>query len=368
MARISLAFILTFSIAASAGVAEAQTRQVEKLGLRAPVDWDELAFGAEPATSAYGQGGDADGDGVPDPADVCDDTPAGTVVDSVGRPLGDLDADCDTDLDDYGLFLQGFTGPLDPVDDHSCNPVAQTGCDVGEKCTFVPDDVNPLELRTVCRADGTVPSGGACTIGPVTGVDDCVAGQFCWTEVCGEVCSAAPDSCPSGRRCEVIAGLLDSPGVGECVVPCNPLSDPSGCSSGEACYLVVSQETTVCGPPMESETQGDACQYMNGCATGYSCALNDSPGVAAGLVCAFVCDASRSGGPTCAEGPGATFRCAQLNLFYPELSATPDEYGICIDPVEWSIFDEDGDTVLDFNDLCPGTPKGTPVNEDGCPL
>ena len=56
--------------------------------------------------------GDADGDGVDDALDVCDNTPVGTAVDAEGRPLGDLDQDCDNDLEDFALFQQGFTGPL----------------------------------------------------------------------------------------------------------------------------------------------------------------------------------------------------------------------------------------------------------------
>lgn len=55
---------------------------------------------------------DLDGDGVPNEADVCVHTPLGTAVNSEGRPLGDIDEDCDTDLEDYALFQQGFTGPL----------------------------------------------------------------------------------------------------------------------------------------------------------------------------------------------------------------------------------------------------------------
>ena len=54
---------------------------------------------------------DIDDDGVLYETDVCDFTPAGVTVDSDGRPLGDIDKDCDTDLADYGLFQQGFTGP-----------------------------------------------------------------------------------------------------------------------------------------------------------------------------------------------------------------------------------------------------------------
>lgn len=56
--------------------------------------------------------GDDDGDGVPNGQDVCLNTPPGTVVDAEGRPLGDIDLDCDTDLFDFASFEQGFTGPL----------------------------------------------------------------------------------------------------------------------------------------------------------------------------------------------------------------------------------------------------------------
>ena len=55
---------------------------------------------------------DTDGDGVHDALDLCNNTPPGTVVDAEGRPLGDIDQDCDTDVDDFALFQQGFTGPF----------------------------------------------------------------------------------------------------------------------------------------------------------------------------------------------------------------------------------------------------------------
>ena len=35
-------------------------------------------------------------------------------MDAEGRPLGDIDSDCDTDLDDSAVFQQVFTGPLAP--------------------------------------------------------------------------------------------------------------------------------------------------------------------------------------------------------------------------------------------------------------
>jgi hypothetical protein len=55
---------------------------------------------------------DVDGDGVPDGVDQCNNTPPATAVDLDGRPLGDVDQDCDTDLVDYALMMSGFTGPL----------------------------------------------------------------------------------------------------------------------------------------------------------------------------------------------------------------------------------------------------------------
>ncbi len=58
--------------------------------------------------------GDYDGDGVDDAFDVCNNTTVGVPVDGEGRPLGDIDKDCDTDLTDFALFQQGFTGPLSP--------------------------------------------------------------------------------------------------------------------------------------------------------------------------------------------------------------------------------------------------------------
>jgi len=61
--------------------------------------------------TAPGRAGDMDGDGVDDAFDVCNDTPPGTAVDAEGRPLGDIDQDCDTDTDDFALFQLGFTGP-----------------------------------------------------------------------------------------------------------------------------------------------------------------------------------------------------------------------------------------------------------------
>lgn len=54
-----------------------------------------------------------------------------------------------------------------------------------------------------------------------------------------------------------------------------------------------------------------------------------------------------------------------MNQFYANVEDLPDAYGMCVDPIEW---DEDGDGVLDYVDLCPGTPPATPVDAVGCAL
>jgi len=65
----------------------------------------------------FDDGVDTDGDGVADGCDVCCNTPEGVAVDAVGRPIGDMDGDCDNDLHDYAMYSRGFTGTLaGPVD------------------------------------------------------------------------------------------------------------------------------------------------------------------------------------------------------------------------------------------------------------
>ena len=104
---------------------------------------------------------DSDGDGVDDAVDVCNNTPPGTAVDAEGRPLGDIDLDCDTDLEDYSLFQQGFTGPL-------ASPVVIETVTIG-------NPGNPGDTR---YPSGGVPSFGGVAYTYNIGKYEVTAGQY----------------------------------------------------------------------------------------------------------------------------------------------------------------------------------------------
>ena len=57
-------------------------------------------------------GDDYDQDGIPNDVDVCPCVPSPCGVDAEGRPLGDLDYDCDVDLADFLCFQVNYTGPM----------------------------------------------------------------------------------------------------------------------------------------------------------------------------------------------------------------------------------------------------------------
>ncbi|MDO8631798.1 MAG: putative metal-binding motif-containing protein, partial [Phycisphaerales bacterium] len=97
---------------------------------------------------------DADQDGVDDAVDVCCDTPPGIPVDEEGRPLGDIDGDCDVDLEDFDLFQSSYTGPFEGCPAEICD-----GLD--NDCNCEIDDMGFIACGVgECRREVPVCSGG----------------------------------------------------------------------------------------------------------------------------------------------------------------------------------------------------------------
>ena len=95
-----------------------------------------------------------------------------------------------------------------------CNPVSQTGCGVGEKCTWIRWDASHGSIG--CAPDQ--PPTTACEFGPdgeITGFDNCPAGDVCIEHIC----IASPNTC-NHATCVQHAGLFCAiDNYGACELP-----------------------------------------------------------------------------------------------------------------------------------------------------
>jgi hypothetical protein len=298
-----------------------------------------------------GGGGDGDGDGgadvdsgaspdsgptydaaPPDALDVC----VGGSTSMAKRAAPSISIVDGTPRIEAGQVFAG--GPP-----QACNPVAQTGCDAGEKCAHLVESDSPLLSRTTCVPNGNVPLGGQCAVGapgPSTGYDDCAAGGHCSGSVCTEICTQAPDSCPQEASCVPFSGLFsDLDGLGLCQAQCDVMAQ--NCCDGDGCYVSLSSGESSCAPAVPETMggmpgrQGDACMFLNTCDVGFGCTLIDDPVNTTGNVCAKFCDPAMAGGPTC-DDTGTATTCTQINTFYADADNVPDEVGFCIDCAVWT--------------------------------
>lgn len=252
-------------------------------------------------------------------------------------------------------FCPGFEpdGGPDATLEEICDPVAQTGCEAGEKCASV--DIDGFgTVRTWCVADGDVPLGGACTTtppGPGTGFDDCVAGHACVSSKCRRMCTVESDSCSNDEACVAVSTLhSDIGGVGVCDPLCDPLAQDCAPEPdqpfGTGCYLSINSGNATCAPARAEDdggmpgVQGSPCMYLNTCAVGYGCNLLDDPISPWGNVCAYYCDAADTGGPTCNDGDGPGpfgYTCVAINGgIYGDADNVPPDVGLCINCAVWA--------------------------------
>ena len=285
----------------------------------------------------------------------------------------------------------------------ACDPVAQSGCDTAEKCTW--RDTTDQLSETWCVPDGTEPVGAECTIGPpgeTTGFDDCVAGTYCWEGNCHPICSDVPDSCDRATSvCNTHPDLFtDAPSTGVCAFTCEPGSQErlfdgaASCGSTPGrplgCYgwaWTMPLDFT-CQPVISDAGHGDEPDPLNldgdphlrSCAAGYFPWLAILGGVTADVCLAYCVPGESHSGDTanldgvgaftCASrgATGADIECRYLHVF--EVSPPRDRYnssGACLDVTVFDIpscRDLSNTTLVDSND--DGTPD-TPEHEHwGC--
>lgn len=249
-----------------------------------------------------------------------------------------------------------FAGP--------CDPINQTNCNAGEKCTWITIDQDTAEGVVGCVPDGTVPLAGACTRGPdgaTTGFDDCVAGSYCIQGACQTICTQAPDSCDANGSCTLYAGAFTSSGnMGTCAFACDPvtqkrtLDDADACGGGtnvKGCYRQFNEPKAACAEtPAAAQSLGHEdtaydwpnSVFLNGCAPGYAPLLRESTESQRVMCVAYCRPAETHSGATANEGglPGSGYTCADRGgsgaeckywwyFMGEEASAEADGLGFC---------------------------------------
>lgn len=134
-----------------------------------------------------------------------------------------------------------------------CSPLTQTGCNAGEKCTWIWDQLPPSGQTTPdpighigCTAAGTLALGGNCGARALGG-DMCAAGLACSSGECKTICdpngATAAAACDDNHHCAqyqnfFVSGATTIAGV--CDPACDPLTQ----------NLKVGTNVTACGSPM----------------------------------------------------------------------------------------------------------------------
>ena len=208
-----------------------------------------------------------------------------------------------------------------------CNVLTQTGCYVGDKCTWVHAATTPAPFGHIaCAPDGAAETDAACTYGPdgATGYDDCDRGDVCRADRCAVICDnqGGQPSCGSGFGCAWLAGLIDSAGfsvAGVCNHSCDPFADNdalgsgvragSACLGSEGCYWTGTAPTSfTCesAGPSTLVHRSIAQPTSNGCAQGYVPFVSGNVG-SSEVDCVALC----TPGNTYAGNPGTQYPSGQ---------------------------------------------------------
>jgi hypothetical protein len=292
---------------------------------------------------------------------ACDDDP-----DPVEQPDASL-ADAAADA------IPSWDAPMaDGPPAVACDPLAQSGCADGEKCSWYRS--TPTSGYTTCVANGSVALDGACTA-PDVGSDDCLSGGICIGGQCQAICSSVPESCAADATCVLYGEVFDL-AYGGCEYLCNPVTqrrnvdDAPACGSPDpeaplrGCYgFSFPFSCRPAGDPSKTyrvpAAERDGTIFINGCAPGFSPLLTTDSADADVLCIAFCSpdsiyqghtDGANGLAPhTCAAagGPGWTdalpdgapdgvpegeaAECRHFWLLDSTFSEVGDDIGFCID-------------------------------------
>lgn len=300
---------------------------------------------------------------------VCDDGRCVPNMGSDGGLDGDIDDGGDADIDD------------------DCDPVANTGCESGERCAMHTSDGVTIDWSCLPTTDDAPGPGDAClyTSGdPEYGTfDNCQGGSWCALGTvleglrCMRLCSETDaSSCSAaypvdeGEQVDGVCGVsffeLLGTGILGCHEPssCDPFCDQPCGEKGEACLPVTDDAgnfATACVEISRDETlrgegyAGDPCDDNNGCQPGFVCMDDDS--------CYALCDNDLELPPPPERDPDGDGRTEAIGENCP-YTPNPDQTDTDGDGVgDACEADFDADDVLDREDNCPDVPN--PRQHDG---
>ncbi|NOR28133.1 MAG: hypothetical protein GQ540_06350 [Lutibacter sp.] len=298
---------------------------------------------------------DDDGDGVQNSLDLCAATPTGEAVDADGCSDSQLDDDGDGVLNDVDNCPETANPGQEDVDGDGigdvCDNCASTpnadqadtdGDGVGDVCDNCPDTANADQ--TDSDFDGI---GDACDLceGSNDSIDTDGDGVPDGCDICpgsDDTVDADGDGVPDG--CDICPGNDDS-------IDTDGDGIPDGCDN---CIDTVNNDQA----DADGDGVGDVCDI---CPGSDDTVDTDGDGVPDGC---DICPGNDDSIDTDGDGiPDGCDNCIDT-VNNDQADADGDGVGDVCDSTPNG--DTDNDGVDNLDDLCPGTPAGTPVDTTGC--
>lgn len=169
---------------------------------------------------------------------------------------------------DEGDATAGADDANETEGNQACDPVAQTGCPSGQKCTAIVTD--QAVAYTCVPVTGGLGPQEACVASPSDGVDECPAGYACLADeaeagLCAPLCEG------NGDCTQALCMPARETDIPYCADDCSPFESP-------------------CPSPLQCRRNGDrfSCLFLgldDVGGPGAGCGITGDAGCAPGLVC-----------------------------------------------------------------------------------